>query len=496
MNTAMRNGVALVVLVVAAGCMMGPDFKPPAAPQAATYGEVGASGKTAEARGPGGAAQRFDAELDIPAQWWELFHNETLDASVQTALTNSPTLAQALARLRQAQETYNAQAGATRYPAVDAGLSASRQKVNPAAMGITGVPVPDPFNLFNATVSVSYALDIFGKNRRALEGLKAEVDRREFELEAARQTLAANVVLASIRKAEAERQIAVAQELVAARNEQMAIARKRFESGGISERELEGQGLALEQARAELPALDNQSAKIRRQLAVYLGHEPAAAPQMPLNLDDLHLPEELPASLPSELARQRPDIRAAEAVWHQACANVGVATANLYPQITLSGSLGSQRTDVGDLLDKMNVWSVGGELMQPIFHGGALRAQKRVAVAAYDEAAAAYRETVLRGLQEVADTMGALEADARTLEARTAAANHTQVALDIATRQHQEGAISLSALLDEQIRHLQAESDRVQAQAARHADTAALFHALGGGWWNRDLGGVKTTTGP
>ncbi len=472
-------------LAVMAGCATGPDFQTPAAPKSSSYGAEEDS-RTAAALGPGGAPQKFDAEMDVPAQWWELFQCEALNAAVRTALADSPTLAQAMARLRQAQEDFNAAAGGTRYPSVDAGLSAARKKVNPEAMGMAGVPTPDPFSLFNASVSISYAFDLFGRNRRALEGLKAQVDRREFELEAARQTLAANVVSASIRQAELERRIALAAEIVATRNGQMDIAKRRFESGGISALELELQGLALEQARAAIPALDHQRAQIQRQLSVYLGQEPAGPATEPLDLDALRLLEELPASLPSEVARQRPDIRAAEAVWHQACANVGVATANLYPQIALSANLGSQTTDAADLLDSLNVWSIGADLMQPVFRGGELRAKKRSAAAAYDEAAAAYRQTVLRGLQEVADTLGALEADARTLAARSAAANHAQAALDIATRQLEEGGISQAAMLDAKIRRLQAEGDRISAQAARYADTAALFHALGGGWWNRD----------
>lgn len=462
---------------VLAGCTTGSDFKAPDAPRSESYGDDGTAGET--------AAHRFNTDMDIPAQWWELFRCAALDTLVRMALTNSPTLAQAMARLRQVQEEYNEQVGATRYPAVDANLSAARQKVNPAAMGVTGVPAPDPFSVYYASVSVSYALDLFGKNRRALEWVKAKVDRREFELEAARQTLAANVVLACIRQAEAERQVAVAAELAQVRGEQMDIAKKRFAAGGLSVVELERQGLLLEQARAGLPGLENKAIQIRRQLAVYLGKEPGEASREKLDLDRLQLPGELPLSLPSKLAQQRPDIRAAEAVWHQACANVGVATANLYPQITLTGDLGAQQTDMGDMLEKMNVWSLGAGLMQPVFRGGALRARKRATVAAYDEAAAAYRETVLRGLQEVADTLGALEADARTLVARTAAADHAKAGLDVATRQLKEGGISQTALQDEKVRHLQAESERVAAQATRHADTAALFHALGGGWWNR-----------
>ena len=468
-------------LVLAAGCATGPDFPAPAAPAAAGYG-AGEDAKTAEARGPGGVAQHFDSAAEVPGPWWELFRSEALDADVETALTNSPTLAQALAQLRRAQAEYSAAAGGLRYPAADADLSAARKKVNPEAMGMTGVPEPDPFSLFNASVSVSYAFDLFGKNRRTLEALKAQVDRREIELAGARQTLAANVVLAHIRLAETEKRLAVARAIVAARQEQLNIARKRWEAGGISAADLELQGLALAQAQAAMPQLEQQRGRLGRQLAVYLGREPAEAVKKPLELDDLRLPEEVPASLPAEVAKQRPDIRAAEAVWRQACANVGVATADLYPRIALTASLGSQTTEAGDLLGSLNVWSVGADLMQPVFHGGELRAKRRAAVAAYDEAAAAYRETVLRGLQEVADALQALQTDARELAARSDAANHARVVLDTAAQQQEKGGLSQAALLDAKIRQLQAESDRIPAQAARLADTAALFHALGGRW--------------
>ena len=470
MDMRLKNGIAAVALAGwAAGCATGPDFRAPAAPESESWGEAASD-----------PAPRFDAALAAPADWWTLFGSAELDAAVAEALAKSPTLDQALARLRQAQEEYNAQAGAARYPAVDAGFGAKRQKVNPEAMGMADVPAPDPFSLYQATLSVSYAFDLFGKDRRTLEALKAQVDRREIELEGARRTLAANVVLAAIRLAETEERIAAAEAVVAARAEQVEISRQRRDAGGISARELEGTGLALEQARAALPALENQRARLRRQLAVYLGREPAAAPAEIVDLDQLQLPAEVPASVPSEVARRRPDVRAAEAVWHRACANVGAATADLYPRLTIVASLGSQETDLGDALSRANVWSIGGDLMQPVFRGGALRARKRAAEAAYDEAAAAYRETVLRGLQEVADALQTLETDARTLQARAAAAGHARAAREIAEEQVAAGGLSRAAALEERVREEQAESDRCAAQAARLADTAALFHALGG----------------
>jgi NodT family efflux transporter outer membrane factor (OMF) lipoprotein len=465
------------------GCNVGPDFHRPAAPEASGFLPGGRPGATVAAPGPGGAAQRFGDGADLPGQWWTLFHSEPLDRLVRRGLEASPTLAQARARLVQAQEGLKAQTGADRYPAVDANLAATREKMDLAALGETSVPSPGPFTLYNASVSVSYTLDLFGGNRRALEGLAAQVDYQRFELEAARETLAANIVLCAIRQGSLQARAAALEALLAAQGRQLAITRARFQAGGVSWLEVQTQGLLLEQTRAMLPPLRKQRAQVEHQLAVYVGQGPGDGRNEPLDLATLQLPETLPLTLPSALARQRPDILAAEALLHQASAAVGVATANLYPQITLSGSLGSERTGASDLLDGFNVWSLGGGLAQPLFHGGALRARKRSAIAAYDEAAGRYRQTVLQALEEVADTLSALDADARTLAARAAVAEHARAGERIAEQQYRLGGISELALLDAQRQLLQAELDRVAAQADRYTDTATLFQALGGGWW-------------
>jgi len=477
--------VPAIIVGMLAGCAVGPEFRRPEPPAASTYLPGAQPSETAAATGPGGTAQRFDAGPDIPSEWWSLFRSESLDRRIRIALEESPTLAQARARLAQAREDLNARTGATRYPAVDAGISAARQKLNPASMGVPNIREAGPFTLYNASISVSYVLDLFGGNRRLLEGLGARVDYRKFELEAARRTLAANVVNASIRQASLSARIGIARDLLEAQGRQFAITEDRYKAGGVSALDVRNQGMLLDQTRALLPPLERQLAQVTHQLAVYEGREPAEAAIDAFDLDSLHLPEEVPIRLPSSLARKRPDIRAAEALWHQASANVGVATADLFPRITLSGSLGSQRTGSGDLLAGVNVWSIAGNLMQPIFRGGALRARKRSAVAAYDEAAAAYRQTVLQGLQEVADALSALDMDARTLQARADAAGHARAGYEIARQQYLLGGISHLALLDAQRQLLQSAFDRVQAQADRYADTAALLHALGGGW--RDL---------
>ena len=474
--------VSAAIVGILAGCAAGPDFRRPESPVASTYLSGVQPSGTVAAKGPGGRPQRFDTGTDIPSEWWSLFRSGSLDRLVRIALEENPTLAQARARLAQAREDLKARGGATQYPAVDAGISATRQKLNLAALGVQNVPEPGPFTLYNASISVSYALDLFGGNRRALEGLGAKVEYRTFELEAARRTLAANVVNAAIRQASLRAQIVTLQDLLETQGRQVAITEDRYEAGGVSALDVRDQNMLLDQTRALLPPLGRQLAQVRHQLAVYVGREPAEATSGEFDLDALQLPEEVPLRLPSSLARKRPDIRAAEALWHQASANVGVATADLFPKITLSGSLGSQRTDSGDLPSGVNVWSIAGNLMQPIFRGGELRARKRSAVAAYDEAAAVYRQTVLQALQEVADTLSALDSDARTLQARADAADHARVGYGIARQQYLLGGISHLALLDARRRFLQSEFDRIKAQADRYADTAALMHALGGGW--------------
>lgn len=479
-----RGGVPAWAILAGllSGCAVGPDFKPSpdSAPQ--TYVRGNSPTETVSSEGAGGTSQRLVSGNDIPAQWWSLFQSEPLDRLVRQALEQSPTLVQAQARLVQAQEALNAQTGATKYPAVTAGLSAKRQQVDLASMGMSGVKNPSPFALYNVSASIAYTFDFFGKNRRTLEALAAKVDYQSFELDAARQTLAANVVSAVLRQASLNTRIGCVSNLLAVQERQLAIMEKQYKAGGVSSLDLENQKLLLAQTRASLPPLENQAVRIGHQLAVYLGRTPAEVEIAAFDLNSLHLPEELPLSLPSALARQRPDIRAAEALWHQACARVGVATADLYPQVTLSGSLGAQDTHAADMLNSLTVWSIGANLMQPVFRGGELKAKRREAVAAYDEAAAVYKQAVLQSFQEVADALHALESDARTLKEQTDAVRHARTGYDIAQDQFKNGAISHLVLLDAQRQLMQMELDRIQSQADRYADSAALLHALGGDW--------------
>ncbi|CUI96898.1 Probable efflux pump outer membrane protein ttgC precursor [Achromobacter xylosoxidans] len=403
---------------------------------------------------------------------------------MRQALDASPTLEQARARLRQAGEDLNAETGGRLLPAVDANLSATRQKVDPSAYGVPVAEQPAPFTLYNASIDVSYTLDVFGGNRRALEGLAAQVDYQSHELQAARMTLAANVVTTAIRQADLAGRLADTRELLLAQQRQRDIMAQRLRAGGIAEADLRNQELLLAQTEASVPPLEYQLAQAHHQLATYLGQPPAAWQAPPLRLADLTLPAEIPTGVPSALTRQRPDILAAEALLHQASAQIGVATANQYPRFTLTASFGSQRTRAGDVGDGVNVWNLGLGLVQPLFRGGELRARTRSAQAAYEAAAAAYRQTVLDGFRQVADALRALQSDARAYDAYDTAWRRADDAARIARDRYQAGGISHLDVLDSQRQLLQTRIARGAADAARYADTAALLQALGGGWWN------------
>jgi NodT family efflux transporter outer membrane factor (OMF) lipoprotein len=474
--------LALVSVIALCSCAVGPDFQPPAAPDTQSYTRDAQPHTTVAASGAAGTAQTFTAAQHATPMWWIQFQSDALNRLVESALQQSPTLAQARAKLTEARENYNAQFGATEFPSVDATVSGTRQKVDVAAFGIPNVPSTGPFTLYNASISVSYALDIFGGNRRALEGLMAQVDYQSFELEAARLSLAGNVVSTAVRRASLQQQITLTQRLADTQAQQLAITEGRFAAGGVSQLDVRSQRTQLAQTRASLAPLATQLAQADHQLAILLGVVPSKTDFADITLDSLHLPDTLPLTLPSTLARERPDIRASEALLHQASANVGVATANLYPQFSLSAGIGSERTNIQDVVSGLNIWNVGLNLTQPIFHGGELRAKKRSAQAAYDAALADYQQTVLQALQQVADTLTALQNDALELQARDDAAQQAQASLDIAHAQYSAGGVSQFGLLDSQRQALQTALDRTRTQADRLTDTAALFQSLGGNW--------------
>ena len=470
-----------------AGCAVGPDFQPPAAPAVAAathpYTAAPLPARTASAPVDGGAAQRWVPAQDVPALWWQMFRSPALDTLVRSALDNSPTLAAAQASLRQAQALFEADAGSRQWPAVTASAGATREHASQVASGVPGGIL---YSLYNASVNVSYSIDAFGATRRDLEGLQAAVDLQRFQLEAARLTLSANLVTTAIQEASLRAQRAAADAVIAAAEASLQLVQRQAELGAVARAAVLAQQTQLAQARATLPALDKALAQTHQQLAVYAGRSPADTDLPAFTLDSLQLPEDLPLSLPSSLVRQRPDIQASEALLHQASAQVGVATANLYPQITLTGSLGAQSNKLDTLFGTpASAWSLGAGLLAPIFNGGALQARRKAAQAAYDQAQAQYRQTVLNAFLNVANTLQALDSDAQALRAQAEAESLARQSLALARAQFGAGAVGALTLLDAQRSHAQTRIGLVQAQAARYADTAALFQALGGGWWNR-----------
>jgi NodT family efflux transporter outer membrane factor (OMF) lipoprotein len=467
------------------GCAVGPDFHPPEPPTVTRYPTSPVASETVAAEVPAGEAQRFVGTRDIPAEWWTLFQCPALDALVRQALRDSPRLAQAQAKLLRAREDLQARQGATKYPKVDVGGLVNSVGVQSDAIKSETLAGDFPITLTTASVSVSYTLDLFGRSRRELEGLQASVDYERFEMEAARLMLAGNVVTAAIEGASLQQQIEATEAAVDLQTRQLEIVERLEQIGAVPKLDVVVQSGELARTRAALPALRQRLEMTRHRLAVYLGQPPAEMQSPELRLIDLRLPTELPVSLPSDLARQRPDIRAVEALLHEAGARVGVATANLYPRINLSGTGGA--VAIAPLLSG-GAWFalLGASIAQPLFHGGDLKAQKRSAVAAFDQAGAAYREVVLSGLQNVADTLVALDADARTLRERAEAAKLATTAFDITSKQYEAGGVSLLALLDAQRQQITASVEETRATADRFADSAALFQALGGGWWTAE----------
>ncbi len=480
MSTAMA--VSGILAMTLTGCTVGPDFHSPAPPDIDRYTASPLPKQTEKTAVIGGAAQHLDFTRKLSAQWWRMFDSPELNALIKEGLAKNPSLAAAEAAIREAHENLRAAGGSLLYPNVDAKLSASRQKISGTSFGGTGTT----FSLLNASVNVSYTIDVFGASRRQLEGLGAQVDYQGFQYEAALLTLTANLVTTAIQEASFAAQIATTRDIVAAEEKQLSLVKKQFELGAVSKSSILTQQSELAKTRATLPQLEKQLAITRHALAALTGRMPGEGGLPSFHLDSLHLPETLPVSLPSTLVRQRPDIRASEALFHKASAAVGVATANLFPQITLSGSYGVESSSLGDLFtNQKTVWNLGAGLLQPLFHGGELEAKRRAAIAAYDQAAAQYRMTVLYAFQNVADVLRSLETDAQNLRAQAEVEAAARGNLELTQRQFQFGAINYLTLLVAQQDYQKGRIDLITARAQRYADTAALFQALGGGWWNR-----------
>jgi NodT family efflux transporter outer membrane factor (OMF) lipoprotein len=497
-NSFIAGGVAAcgATAVLLCGCAVGPNYKTPAVPPNAGFVPAGQlPSQTTAAPLPDGQAQRFVEGRDIPGQWWTLFQSAALNALIEQALKNSPTLEAAQAALRQANETLAAQRGSY-YPSVSGSVGAQRQKASGAALGIPGFPSSYYYNLDTASVNVAYTLDAFGGVRRQVEALQAQAEYQRFSLEASYLTLTANIVTAAVTEASLRAQIAATQDIAKSQQQQLDISQRRFTAGAASRADVLQQQATLQATLASLPPLRSQLAQERNLLATYLGSLPSDYQGAELNLDSLTLPTDLPVSVPSKFVEQRPDVREYSALLHEATAQVGIATANMLPQITLTGSFGQEAGSFSNIFSAgANVWSLIGSLTQPIFKGGQLMHQRRAAVAAAQEAAANYKATVITAFQNVSDTLYALQGDADTLAAQTTAERTAADSLTLVQAQYKSGAASHLQVLSSEQSYQTAAVALVKARAQRYADTAALFQALGGGWWNRtDVAANSTTT--
>jgi NodT family efflux transporter outer membrane factor (OMF) lipoprotein len=476
---------AVAIAALLSACAVGPNFKSPEAPRNAGFVPAGQlRAETSSAEVAGGQAQRFVDGLDIPGQWWTLFQSKELNALIERALANSPTLEAAQAALRQANETAAAQRGSY-YPSVSGTAEAQRQKSSGAAFGLPAVG-STIYSLNSASVNVSYTLDAFGGVRRQVEALQAQADYEKFALEASYLSLTANIVTAAVAEASLHAQIKATEDIADSQQKQLDITRRRVTAGGASRADVLQQQATLQGTLASLPLLRSQLAQERNQLAVYIGSLPNDYAGGDFDLDSLTLPVDLPLTLPSKFVEQRPDVRQYSALLHEATARIGVATANMLPQLTLSGSYGGEAARFADIFSPASVvWSIAASVTQPIFKGGQLVHQRRAAVAAAQEAAANYKATVITAFQNVANTLYALQSDADALAAETIAERAAAESLTLVQAQYTSGAASYVQVLSSEQSYQSAAVALVKARAQRYADTAALFQALGGGWWNR-----------
>jgi NodT family efflux transporter outer membrane factor (OMF) lipoprotein len=476
--------IVSAALVLTAGCAVGPNFKKPAAPNVPGYTPTPLATTSSTPNVPAGEAQRFVDGRDIPGEWWTLFHSQPLNDLIERSLKANPGLKAAQAALLVARENVLAQRGAY-YPSVAGGFSATRAKSSSNLSAVTNTPALN-YSLYTPQVSVSFVPDVFGLNRRTVESLVAQEQQARFALAATHITLSSNVAAAAIQEASLRAQINATRQLLEINTNMLQVLRKQFEKGYVGRLDVAAQESQLAQVAATLPPLLKQLAQERDLLAALSGGFPNQDLPEKFELSSLQFPEELPVSLPSQLVEQRPDVRQAEENLHAASAQIGIAVANRLPNFTLTGDAGSMAVVLGHLFTGgTGFWDVGASVTQPIFEGGALLHRERAAKDAYLEASEQYRSTVLTAFQNVADTLHALEQDADALKAAAAAADAAKVTLDLTTKQMQVGYVNYLALLSAEQAYQQALINLVEAQSNRYADTAALFQALGGGWWNR-----------
>jgi NodT family efflux transporter outer membrane factor (OMF) lipoprotein len=480
---------ACALIASATACAVGPDFKRPAPPAATDYGNASAAQAAAASgvasSGVDAETQRFVAGMDIPDQWWTLFRSPAINRLVEQALKGNPNVDAAQAALRQAHELYLAQRTSF-FPNLQGSFAADRSQFPTNTLTSPTVAPNSTYTLYTTQLTLSYAPDIFGATRRQVEIAKAQDDSARFQLEATYLTLSSNVVVTAIQEASLRGQILATERLLQLEHQLTGFVQQQRRLGTAQNLELLAQQSLESQTAATLPPLQKQLGQTRDALTALLGKLPSDEPQETFRLDEITLPMALPVSLPSKLVAQRPDVRLAEENMHMASAAVGVATANLLPQFAVSADLGSSALSLGKLFTPYTqFWDAGASLTQTLFDAGELIHKRRAAYAGLDQAGAQYRAAVVLACQNVADTLRALQADDDALKASTGTERAAKTTLDLVQKQRELGSVANIAVLNAEQAYNIAAVNLVQVQANRYADTAALFQALGGGWWNR-----------
>jgi NodT family efflux transporter outer membrane factor (OMF) lipoprotein len=464
------------------GCAVGPDFQSPDAPGVTGFLPGRATAVTATADGV--PTQVASYGHDIPGRWWELFRSRHLNMLIEDGIIRNAELEAAEAAVRVAQANALGARGGL-FPTVGANFNASRQLV----AGQISSDLASGANLFSlhtAQLTVSYVPDVFGGTRRTIETADAMVDVQAFQREGTYLTLTSNIALAAIQEASLRGQIAATRRIITLQTQLLGVLRQQNERGQIALPDVLSQETALAQAKLLLPPLEKQLAQQRDLLAYLSGRFPSEEIAASFQLASFQLPRRLPLTIPATFVRQRPDVRVAEAVLHAANAQIGVAVANRFPQITLTANPGSTATALSQLFTPgTGFWMLAGNVAQTVFDANQLANKQRAAEESMSQTAALYRNVVLTAFQNVADTLRALQADARAVSAANTAERAAARNIDVIRRQVEQGQVSVPTLINAQQAYLQTSLATVQAQAQRLADTVALFQALGGGWWNR-----------
>ena len=480
----------LFLMLLLAGCAVGPDYQPPAPQTPTTWND------------PGDASVKSQTQSSaVNPRWWKTFGSAQLDSLVERAIAGNLSLQQTVLRIAGAREQIN-QAGGAFYPSVNGNLQATRQQlglegelkshgvydqlddVDPDLKGALG-PLTQPINLYQGSFDAQWELDLWGKVRRQVEGAEAQQRAAIEQRNDALVSLEAEVARAWL-------QLRGAQSVMATLNTQIESAQQTLDltesrqRGGLSpQMDVENARAQLGNLEAQLPQYQAQERQAMNGLAILLGKPPGALDSELRSVQPLlpALPDIVPTGIPSTLARRRPDVREAEANLHAATAQIGVSVAELFPSVSLSGQFGLRNSETNWLTDwSSHFYSVGPQVSIPIFQGGRLVSSVKVARAQQGAAVLDYRQTVLTALGDVENALVSYRTDQQREAGLGKTIDALQNAFDLASDSYRQGIASFIDVLDAQRQLAQAQQQRAQSQVQSALDLVALYKALGGGW--------------